>query len=212
MPLLPAFDIMFPGISPDSYVIFICGYDPFGKGKYRYNFRSKCLEIPEMELEEGRYTIILNNRGCNPGEVPKELVSFLKYTKANLEESTGDFGDHYVRKVQKSIERIKGSREMEGQYMTLQELLKEERDAGILEGHAAGVKEGHAAGVKEGHAAGVKEGHAAGVKEGHAAGFKEGIALLVNLINEGKLTIQDAAKQVGLTKEDFQHKYMNNTL
>ena len=179
---------MVPGIPPDSYVIFICGYDPFGKGKYRYNFRSKCLEIPEMELEEGRYTIILNNRGCNPGEVPKELVSFLKYTKANLEESTGDFGDHYVRKVQKSIERIKGSREMEGQYMTLQELLKEERDAGILEGHAAGVK------------------------EGHAAGFKEGIALLVNLINEGKLTIQDAAKQVGLTKEDFQHKYMNNTL
>ena len=27
---------------PNSYVIFICDFDPFGEGKYRYTFRTKC--------------------------------------------------------------------------------------------------------------------------------------------------------------------------
>lgn len=27
---------------PNTYVIFICDFDPFGEGKYRYTFRTKC--------------------------------------------------------------------------------------------------------------------------------------------------------------------------
>ena len=27
---------------PDSYVIYICDYDPFGQGRYRYTFNTKC--------------------------------------------------------------------------------------------------------------------------------------------------------------------------
>lgn len=27
---------------PDSYVIFLCDFDPFYEGKYRYTFRTAC--------------------------------------------------------------------------------------------------------------------------------------------------------------------------
>ena len=30
---------------PDTYVIFICDFDPFGERKYCYTFASQCLEV-----------------------------------------------------------------------------------------------------------------------------------------------------------------------
>ena len=36
---------------PNSYVIFICDFDPFERGKYRYTFRNYCDEI--ADLSEG---------------------------------------------------------------------------------------------------------------------------------------------------------------
>lgn len=37
---------------PCTYVIFICGFDPFGYGKYRYTFANRCGEVPGLVLEE----------------------------------------------------------------------------------------------------------------------------------------------------------------
>ena len=47
---------------PDNYVIFICDYDPFGLGKYRYSIHEQCEECPQLEVSDGIHTIILNNR------------------------------------------------------------------------------------------------------------------------------------------------------
>jgi len=119
---------------PDSYVIFICDYDPFGQGKYRYCIKSRCHECPEMEVADGVHTVILNNCGNNPEEVSAELVNFLQYTKKTLPESEEYSEDNYIRKLQESIREIKGSREMGERYMTLQEMLQEERKEGLQEG------------------------------------------------------------------------------
>ena len=120
----------------------ISNYDPFGLGKYRYSFRQECREVPGYELGDGSHTIILNNRGTNPDEVPEELVSFLRYTRADLEESQGEYEDEYVRELQEKIRQIKASREMGGLYMTFQEMLNEEREEGRKQGRIEGCKEG----------------------------------------------------------------------
>ena len=39
---------------PNTYVIFICDFDPFGKEKYRYTFRTTCQESENVDLEDGR--------------------------------------------------------------------------------------------------------------------------------------------------------------
>lgn len=123
---------------PDSYVIFICDFDPFGQKKYRYTFRVSCKESEEADLEDGRCILFLSTRGENEREVPKELVSFLKFVKADLEESEKEFHDTYVEQIQKSIWKIKGSRKMAERFMIFEEILREERAEGREEGRAEG--------------------------------------------------------------------------
>lgn len=38
---------------PNTYVIFICDFDPFGKDKYRYTFRTTCQESENVDLQKG---------------------------------------------------------------------------------------------------------------------------------------------------------------
>src|SRR5699024_621694 len=73
---------------PDSYVIFICDFDPFYRKKYRYTFDMTCREDGDVALEDGSHTVFLSTCGENEDEVPAELVKFLKYVKAGDRKST----------------------------------------------------------------------------------------------------------------------------
>lgn len=143
---------------PDSYVIFICDYDPCGKEKYKYTFRNCCEEVSSLALEDGSCTIYLSTCGKNDREVSEELVKFLRYVKADLAGSTADFEDEFVRRLQEAVRKVKESREMEERYMLLEELLKTERNEGRLEGLAEGKAEGLAEGKLEGMAVGKLKG------------------------------------------------------
>lgn len=118
---------------PDSYVIFICDFDPFGERKYRYTFQMQCEESNRTPLEDGRKIVFLSTCGENESEISNELLAFLKFVKADLKESQGDFHDDYVKKLQEFIRHVKESREMEERFMTLEEMLKDERKEGRLE-------------------------------------------------------------------------------
>lgn len=119
---------------PNSYVIFICDFDPFGKGKYRYTFQNKCNELHEFSLDDGIHTIFFSTKGKNEEEVSKELVKFLKFVGADLQESTEDYEDEFVKELQKSVAHVKTSREMEERFMLLELMLKDEHKAGKIEG------------------------------------------------------------------------------
>ncbi len=126
---------------PKSFVVFICDFDPFGKELYRYTFKMKCEEDVNVELEDARQIIFLSTQGKNREEVPKELVTFLEYVKADLEESQKDFHDSYVRRLQDSVQRVKANREMEERFMLLEEKLKEERAEGEKIGQIQGARD-----------------------------------------------------------------------
>ena len=125
----------------NSYVIFICDFDPFGGEKYRYTVCNQCVELNHQTIDDGRTTIFLSTRGKNAEEVPKELVKFLDFVKADLEESKKDFADDYVKSLQESISSVKRSREMEERFMLLELMLKDERKEGRAEGRAEGKAE-----------------------------------------------------------------------
>ena len=82
--------------------------------------------------------MFLNTCGEDEQDVPKELVSFLRFVHADLKESQKDFQDDYVRQVQKSVTHIKGSREMEERFMLLELLMQDERREGRKEGMRQG--------------------------------------------------------------------------
>lgn len=80
----------------------------------------------------------------NSDEVTEELVKFLQFIGAEKEDSTKDFEDDFVKKLQMSVQRVKESREMEAKYMQLELMLKKERNLGRAEGKAEGKTEGKA--------------------------------------------------------------------
>lgn len=124
---------------PNTYVIFICDFDPFMRGKYCYTFENLCIEDKELSIGDGAKSIFLNTRGKNRDEVPEEMVAFLDFVKADLPDSTKDFHNDFVRQLQNSVQRVKSSRRMEENFMILREMLRDERAEGKAEGKAEDI-------------------------------------------------------------------------
>lgn len=81
----------------------------------------------------------MSTKGTNIEEVPRELVKFLDFVGADLDESTEDFKDDFVKSLQNSVASIKNSREMEERFMLLELMLQDERRDGKLEGKAEAI-------------------------------------------------------------------------
>ena len=126
---------------PNTFVIFICDFDPFGFGLYYYSFQNDCQEDTRAKLCDGNKTIFLSTKGKNKEQMPQSLVKFLKFVEADLAESEEDFDDELVRQFQTSIRKIKTSREMGERYMLFEELLKEERQEGLAQGRQENARE-----------------------------------------------------------------------
>lgn len=112
---------------PDAYVIFICDFDPFGENKYCYTFANQCLEVSGLHQMDGSKSIFLSTKGKNKADISEKIVNFLEFVEADLSESERNFNDEFVRKLQKSVQSVKASREMEEYYMNFELFIKEER-------------------------------------------------------------------------------------
>ncbi len=97
---------------PDTYVIFICDFDPFGEKKYKYTQRKICEEVPKLVMEDGAHTIYLSTKGENVDEISPELVRFLEFVGKPLSDCEQDFEDDFIRKLQSAVKEVKASREV----------------------------------------------------------------------------------------------------
>lgn len=118
---------------PDTFVIFVCDFDPFDKELYCYTMKNKCVEDNLLEFEDGCRTIFLSTKGKNETKVSGSLVKFLKFVAMDIEQSEQEFEDEFVNQIQKSIHNVKESREMGERYMIFEEMMRDERRAGRLE-------------------------------------------------------------------------------
>lgn len=124
-----------------GYVIFICAFDPFGKGLYRYTFEERCLEC-NIGLGDETRKIFLNTRGKNEDEVPAELIHFLKYMEQSTDEYVAGVTEDSIIRLHERVTELKQWRGLEARYMTFEELLKKRESKGIAEGIVQGKAEG----------------------------------------------------------------------
>ena len=108
----------------NCYVLFICDFDPFELGKYRYTVKHVLVEDEKIRYQDGSHTVFLSTKGKNDDEVPLPLVRFLKFVAAELNESTADYEDEFAEQLQASIRRIKLSREMGERFMLFEEMVR----------------------------------------------------------------------------------------
>ena len=108
----------------NSYIIFICLSDLFGKGRYMYTFENVCKEDSEVILNDGAKKVFLNADGRN-GAVSEELKAFLDYVAGKPSEDT------LVKKLKLAVEEAKKNREWRREYMTLLMRDRENRKIGM---------------------------------------------------------------------------------
>lgn len=115
-----------------SYVIFICTFDPFGEGLYRYTFEERCIER-NIGLGDGTKKIFLSTKGKNDDEVPTELIHFLKYVESSTDEYVSGITDESIIKLHDRVMGLKKHRKLEARFMTLEEYLENEIEWRIKE-------------------------------------------------------------------------------
>ena len=115
---------------PRTFLIFICGFDLFDAGKYRYTFQQTCTEIPNLILGDERQIIFLNTKGKNKKEVEPQLVQFLDF----IQNSSGDHiqatTDPRIVNMYHHLEPLKQRADMEADYMTTEERDRQTREEG----------------------------------------------------------------------------------
>lgn len=115
-----------------SCIIYICAFDPFGKGLYRYVFEEYCKDA-DIPLGDGTQKIFLNTRGTRAVNVSPELIHFLHYVEESTEAVAEESGEVSVSRIHERVRQLKRSRELEGNYMRFEELLRDSKKEGKVE-------------------------------------------------------------------------------
>ena len=102
----------------DSYVIFICMFDPFHEGLTRYTFRSMCEEDKDLPLGDGRCIMFLNTKG-SVGDLGANMDAFFGYLNGGMESiGTGkDSGNEFVKRLDECVLDINGDEDWRQGYM-----------------------------------------------------------------------------------------------
>lgn len=109
------------------YVIFICTFDPFDHGLYRYTFEERCKER-DFPLGDEACRIFLNTKGTNPEEVSPLLVNFLHYVEDSSDAYVEQTKDQDIERLHDKICALKKSREWEAKYVTFGEYIDQQSE------------------------------------------------------------------------------------
>ena len=106
-----------------SYIIFICTFDEFGKGKHKYTFVNTCKEVPDLVLNDETVKLFLCAGGTE-NDVSDELRAFLLYVADHKTNSL------FTNRLEKEVQKARQHDEWKEQYMTLLMKYREERAIG----------------------------------------------------------------------------------
>ena len=115
----------------NSYVIFICTFDLFGKNLPKYEFENYCKQNKNLKLNDGAYKIFFNTQAFEK-EQNEKLKLFLKYVNGEKEE------DNFIKKLDEKVLKIKENKEFRGEYMKLflleQDIFEQGKQEGVKQG------------------------------------------------------------------------------
>ena len=118
-----------------SYVIFICTFDPFGRGLAKYTFNAICNEDHSLVLDDGVTRVFINTEG-DRHRISKELASLIGYI------STGEVTDDYTKDLDEEVRTLRNDDGRERDYMTYMQTIMEHEDMAYSRGITQGISQG----------------------------------------------------------------------
>ena len=122
----------------ESYIIFICTFDPFEKGLSHYTFKTRCLQNSEVDIKDGAIKEIFNAKAYAK-EQDVEISNFLKYIDSK--EASDDFTD----KINHLVENAKINEKFRSKYLAVNiretDIYEEGKNDGIAQGISQGAEQ-----------------------------------------------------------------------
>ena len=122
-----------------TYIIFICTFDFFNQGRHIYTFENICKEDNKLILGDETIKMFLNTKGTL-NDVNSDIKEFLQYIETTTAEFAASANNSLIKDIQKKVEAVKDSKEMEVEYMTLFQRDRENRELGREEGYESSTK------------------------------------------------------------------------
>ena len=118
-----------------SYVIFICTYDPFEKGLSCYEFENICKDDKELLLGDERKVLFFNTKGTNVN-VSRQVAELLYYME------TKQVCNEFTKRLDSDVAEARQNREWMVEYMKTLVHDMDVMNEGIAKGRAQGRDEG----------------------------------------------------------------------
>lgn len=109
---------------PQVWVIFITSFDPFGKNRLVYTIKNHCVELPDMDYDDGATTLLLYVDG-DPENYSKDLVQLLTYMKNSIPENACNPD---LKELHSYIDKVKKDPNVQEVYMTFEEYVEREKE------------------------------------------------------------------------------------
>ena len=160
----------------ESYVIFICTQDPFGKDLPVYTFRSVCSEDGSIFLDDKSVKVFYNT-GAYDKEGEPELSALLQYLCERR--ATSGFTQH----IDALVEKAKRNEKFRSWYMSLNIWKDDLRMAGEKIGFERGIRKGR--------------------EDGIAAGSYQKAKETAKILSDMQLSLEAIAKATGLSEAEI---------
>ena len=166
----------------ESYVIFICTQDPFGKGLPVYTFRNVCSEDDGIFLDD-KSVKVFYNVGAYGKEDEPELSALLQYLCERR--ATSGFTQH----IDELVEKAKRNEKFRSWYMSL----NIHEDDLRMAGEKIGFERGVVAGIRKGR------------RDGIAAGSYQAKRETAKLMAERKYPLSEIRLMTGLSEAEIKN-------
>lgn len=137
----------------ECVIIFICTFDPFGAGKYKYTFLNRCEEDDTLYLQDGCIRIFFNTKSTDE-DMPEEVKQLFEYINSGI--TSGEFTNIIAGMVRDIRNSERWRREYMHYFCEKQDIWDEAHEQGIEEGRAEGIKSGIEQGIEQGIIASVR--------------------------------------------------------
>ena len=178
----------------ESYVIFICTQDPFGRGLPVYEFCNICTADGTLFLDDKSYKVFYNVGAYGKEDEP-ELSALLEYLCERR--ATSGFTQH----IDALVEKAKRNEKFRSWYMSLNIHEDDLRRESLQLGEKIGFERGVAAGIRKGRKDGLLQGRRDGITAGAYQAKRETAKILSGM----QMSLEAIAKATGLSEAEIKN-------